>query len=279
MNRENSFSERHGFNEIHEVPITIRNDAPYALRGILVDLAYEFGLRPSTLRNLVCRRLRTRADQNNWSEYPNIDYEVRGLIDECAWFKVYDILEDIVNEINETSDQNQLAKFQAEINMVFIEHGIGWKLVDGVITYRGPEGIDKLLVSAVETEVSKGYKTSANELHEAIKDMSRRPNADITGAIQHAIASLECVAREVSGSKETLGQWLKKHPDAFPKPLGEYVEKIWGFACEHGRHLIESGEPSLDEAELVLGLCATLGNYLSKKGKILPKLSKDGAMV
>lgn len=270
MSRKDSFSKRNGFNEITEAPITVRNDAPYEFRGILVDLAYEYGFKPTTMRDLVCRQLRTRPDRNNWSEYPNIDNEVRGLVDECPWFKVYDILEEIVAQVHEQGHENTREEFQTEINEVFLAQGIGWKLVDGVMTYRGPEGIDKILAIAVATESAQGHRTAANELHEAIRDMSRRPNADPTGAIQHAIASLECVARDVSGSKDTLGRWLKNHPEAFPKPLGDYVEKIWGFASEHGRHLIESGEPSMDEAELVLGLSATLGSYLSKKGKAHP---------
>lgn len=270
MSRKDSFSKRHGFNEIHEAPITVRNDAPYEFRGILVDLAYEFGFKPKTLRELVCRQLRTRADPNNSTEYPYVDSEVRGLIDDCPWFKVYDILEEVATQVHRLSRQNPPEEFQTEINEVFMMHGIGWKLVDDVVTYRGSEGIDKILADAVATETTQGHRTAANELHEAIRDMSRRPNADPTGAIQHAIASLECVAREVTGSKETLGKWLRVHPDAFPKPLGEYVEKIWGFASERGRHLVESGEPSMDEAELVLGLSATLGSYLSKKGKANP---------
>jgi hypothetical protein len=267
MSRRDSFSKRNGYNEINEAPITVRNDAPYEFRGILVDLAYEYGLSPSILRELVCRQLRTRADQSNWSPYPNIDNEVRGLIDDCPWFKVYDILEEIARKVSLINHETR-QDFEREINEVFMVHGIGWKLADGVVIYRGPEGLDKILAVAVITEQGKGHRTAANELHEAIRDMSRRPNADPTGAIQHAIASLECVAREVSGSKDTLGRWIKNHPEAFPKPLGDYVEKIWGFSSEHGRHLVESGEPSIDEAELVLGLSATLGSYLSKKGKV-----------
>lgn len=82
----------------------------------------------------------------------------------------------------------------------------------------------------MKTEVNAGHNTAANELHEAINDMSRRPQPDPTGAIQHSIASLECVARDVSGSKETLGKWLQKNRDAFPRPLGEYVEKKFGVS-------------------------------------------------
>ena len=43
-----------------------------------------------------------------------------------------------------------------------------------------------------------GSKLS-NEIHEALKDISRRPTPDRTGAIQHSIAAMECTAREVAG--------------------------------------------------------------------------------
>ena len=57
-------------------------------------------------------------------------------------------------------------------------------------------------------------------------DLSRRPNPDITGAIQHAMAALECIARTVCGDgSSTLGALLKRNPDLIPKPLNEAVEK------------------------------------------------------
>lgn len=265
MSRSDDFSRRNGFSEAQEAPITIRNDAPYEFRGLVIDLAYEQGIKHEVLRELVCLQLKTRPDKNNWST-PNIDREIHDLVDSCQWYEVYDILEKICLHLSDDGYRHYGADFENEINDVFLLQGIGWKLVDGKVTFRGDEGLDAILAESVSTLNQQSHKTASNELHEAIKDMSRRPTADPTGAVQHAIASLECVAREVSGSKDTLGRWLKNHPDAFPKPLGEYVEKIWGFASEHGRHLIESGEPSMDEAELVLGLSATLGSYLSKKG-------------
>lgn len=271
MERKDFFSKRNGFNEISEIPITVRNDAPYNFRGVLVDVAYEYGFTPHTLRSLVCRLLRTRENQDNWSAFPNVDHEVKGLIDECEWFKVYDILEEIARQVPQISHDKVAQEFQQEINEIMMVQGIGWKLVNGEVTYRGEEGLDQLLTLAVSTEIKRGHKTAANELHEAIKDMSRRPEPDLTGAVQHAMASLECVAREISGSKETLGKWLKKYPEAFPKPLGDCIHDLWGFACEHGRHLSESAEPAMDEAELVLGLSATLGSYLAKKGSLIKR--------
>ena len=85
---EKPFSKRHGFHRPAETEISVRHDAPHEFRGVLVDLAYECGFRPKRLRPLVCRILRKREDTNNWTEYPNIDYEVRNLIDDCEWYRV-----------------------------------------------------------------------------------------------------------------------------------------------------------------------------------------------
>lgn len=265
MSVSGRFSKRHGFHEITEAPITVRNDAPYELRGVIVDIAYEFGFTPKSLRELVCRVLRSRPDQDNWSEYPNIDNELRRLLDDCEWFYVYDVLEAIARQVPRLSREKTEQEFHDEVNLYFMRHGIGWKLINGLLAYRGDEGIEQILSNAVATQKITQHQTAANELHEAIKDMSRRPNSDTTGVIQHAMASLECVARDVSGSKDTLGAWLKKNQSIFPQPVNIAVEKLWGYASENGRHLTESQNPSIEEAELVLGLSATLGSYLAKK--------------
>ncbi len=264
MNNQERFSRRFGHQD-QEAPITVREDAPDNFRAALVQIAYANGYTPKPLRDVVCRVLRVRPDPSNWSEWPNIEQEVQHLVDNCPWFRVYDIVEELADTYDDY--QRPYQPFEQDINETLIEQGIGWKLEGKRLVFRGPESLDTLLRVAVKTEVNAGHNTAANELHEAIMDMSRRPQPDPTGAIQHSIASLECVARDVSGSKDTLGKWLQKNRDAFPSPLGEYVEKIWGFASNHGRHLVEAGEASMDEAELVLGLSATLGSYLSKKGK------------
>ena len=96
--------------------------------------------------------------------------------------------------------------------------------------------------------------------------MSRRPTPDITGAIQHSLACLECVAREVTGDRNaTLGELIKKHPNIVPKPLDSAIEKIWGFTSEQGRHLREGQAPEYLEAELVVELSSAIATYLGKK--------------
>ncbi len=115
------------------------------------------------------------------------------------------------------------------------------------------------------TAVSERH-TAQNELHSALRDISRRPDPDLTGAVQHALAALECVARDVCGDpKATLGGILERHPGLLPGPLDAAVEKIWGYASEMGRHVREGREPQRAEVELLVELAAAVSTYLVKK--------------
>jgi hypothetical protein len=260
------FSERHGHSSSTAATITIRNDAPHNFRGVLVDIGYECGFRPNTLRPLVCKILRKRADDDNWSEYPNIDSEIRRLIDEADWYRVYDIVEAMACTIESGNIGGDSSRFESELNDFFASSGIGWKLRGTVLEARGSDALETALRSANEGLVCAGMSTAQSELHEALRDLARRPNADTTGAIQHSMAALECVARQACGNeKATLGEIIKRYKDLIPKPLDEAVMKLWGFASENARHLSEGRMPSYEEAELLVGVVASVSSYLSKR--------------
>jgi len=262
-----SFSKRHGF-KLPEKEITIRYEAPEELREAIISIAYDIGYSPKTLRPVICKILRKRPDPNNWSEYPNIDGEIHDLIHGCEWFQVYDIIEGIYQDIYNRFNF-RVADFEKEINIYFKTEGIGWQLVDGRVEIRGSESFEESVKQAVQLSEAASYRTASNEIHEALTDLSRRPNPDITGAIQHSMAALECIAREISmDQKATLGEVIKNNPDLVPEPLDQSIEKAWGFASEMGRHLREGREPNYEEAELMVGLCATFCIYLIKKSGI-----------
>lgn len=260
------FSKRHGYHESHEKEISVRQDAPHELRGVLVQLAYECGFRPQSLREVVCRLLRKRPDQNNWSEYPNIDREVHELVDDCDWYRVYDIIEGLAVAMGEAPYSYDAGKFESELNDYFLENGIGWKLSAGVIEMRGPEVFEEVVVTAEHALETRKLSTARNELHEALRDLSRRPSPDVTGAIQHSMAALECVAREACGDeKANLGDIMKRYGDIVPRPLDEAISKAWGYASENARHIREGREPTFEEAELVVGIVSALSTYLARK--------------
>ena len=265
MSDRERFSDRHGFTASREDPeITVRNDAPQHLREAVLMIAYDCELSPSPVRDIICRVLRARPDRGNWSEYPNIAGEVEYLIDDCEWFEVYDIIEEIYRFISRREESP--ASFSKEINKYFLKNGIGWQLVGGELQIRGSEAFEKTVHAAQEVLEDTGRTTASGEIHQALADLSRRPDPDITGAVQHGMAALECVARDVfDDPRATLGELIKKHSDVFTPPLDQCLEKAWGFASERGRHIREGRDPAFEDAELVVGLASVVATYLVKK--------------
>lgn len=255
------FSKRLGI-EVPEKEITIRNDAPAELRAYIPEVYYEINKYPSEVRSIVCRALRTAPDQDNWSDN-NVKWEVQCLLAECDWYKIYDIIEILASKLSSESD---IKYFHEEINAYFKEKGIGWKLENGRIESRGDEEFEVAVKDVVQILEERELSTAKREINEAIKCISRRPEADITGAIQHSLAALECVSREVAGDKKmTLGELIKNHPEMVPVPLDKAISMMWGFSSEQGRHLREGRTPKFEEAELMVHLSASLCSYLGKK--------------
>lgn len=271
MHPDPTFSDRHGYS-LPEAEITIRHEAPDWLRSLIVRAAYETGLRPSDLREILCSLLFEVPDPSNWSEFPNVDNEVYSLLANAEWFQVYDFIELVADELIKmdqtasVSDLSPLAHFTSKLNEGFIRKGVGWKLVERRIQIRGPESFEVTVRQAKDLLEATGLQVAREEIHQALSDLSRRPAADVTGAIQHGMAALECVAREATGNpKATLGELLKKYPDLLPKPLDDALGKIWGFTSERGRHLRENDSPDIREAELVVELAGSITSYLVKK--------------
>jgi len=262
MNNIN-FSKRYGFKS-EPKEIDIREDAPAELRNFIILTLYNLDYKPSFIRDIICQILKV-FHQGNWTEFPNIDYEIKDLINKSPWFKVYDMIEILYKRI----DKKHKQKFEEEINEYFFVKGIGWQLIEGTINFRGDEIFESNLRKAEKILDNSGLKTSSDEIKEAINDLSKRPEPDITGSIQHSLAALECTAREISGDKSaTLGALIKKHNSIVPKPLDDVISKLYGFASEQGRHLQEGRVPEFNEAELAVSLSCALSSYLARKIKI-----------
>ena len=258
-NPESPFSERFGYSA-PDAEITVREDAPEVVRIGITQLAYGAELSGKAMRELTCAVLLKRPDPNNWGP-ENVTREVDDLINEAPWYKIYDLAERIHAEVGRHDyTGTRQDDFAGRLNQLFREKGIGWQMEDGKIMVRGSEAFALATHDAVETMREAGTPTAANEIHEALRDISRRPEADVTGAIQHAMAALECVAREVDGSTDTLGSIINRLP--LPPPLDGALHRMWGFASQQGRHLEEGRTPQFAEAELVVTVASAVSVYL-----------------
>src|SRR5690606_16172392 len=148
---------------------------------------YDLNKNPSDLRTITSRVLKIPPDSNNWSEFPNIDWEVGQHLENCEWYLIYDIIEVIIQKLNPKEKET----FTNEINEYFITNGIGWKIVNGQIETRGDEVFETVVKTVVSVLDVAKLQTAKTEIREALNDLSRRPTPDITGAIQHSLACLE----------------------------------------------------------------------------------------
>lgn len=271
------FSTRHGY-QPPDAEITIRFEAPTEMREIVIQIAQEEGLGPSALRGIICGIKRVPEDPNNWSEYPNINEEVSQKVRSAEWWEVYDFIEEAFRWIQRRQQQrvssneepeHSAERFQGEINKYFRRKGIGWQLVDGKIETRGPAMDEEIRKTAIRLLEESNRPDAAGQIEEAHRDLSRRPNPDLTGAVHHSLGALECVVKSFLGAKgakkETLGELIKKRPDFFPQPLDQAVDKLWGFGSQKGRHIQEGKLPSFEDAELVVTLAAGLVTYLLRR--------------
>jgi hypothetical protein len=220
------------------------------------------GFNYTQIRELTCPVLHTFPDPNNWSEVPNVRDEVVGLLKECVWYRVYDIIEHVYTHFWQPEMSE---RFAVQVNELFLEHGIGWQMVGGRVVTRGPEEFEHAVAQAVAVLGGAGYGTPKAELEEARRDLSRRPEPDITGTIQHCMAALECTARIAADDpRATLGDLIQRHSTdlGIPRPLDNAIERIWGYASEMGRHLREGRVPDRKEAELLLSVAAAVINYI-----------------
>jgi hypothetical protein len=224
----------------------------------------ELDLSPGTVRSALCAVLRQLPDPNNWTPYPNIWEECQQLMYGAPWYRVYDFVELFHDRLANSQDPDRAEQWAASVNEYFVEAGVGWRLVDGQLESRGQEAFETAVDTARRALDDATLTTAKQEIHEALHDLSRRPDPDLTGAVQHAMAALECTAREAAEDpRATLGEILRRYPDVVPKPLDESLSRMWGYASEMARHIREGRTPSRAEAELVVTVAAAVCSYLA----------------
>ena len=85
----------------------------------------------------MCFVTKETEDRNNWAENDFMKSEVQSILENCPWYRIYDIIESFYQQINDKIG------FEKEVNEYFVEKGIGWKLVHGILETRGKRLLSK----------------------------------------------------------------------------------------------------------------------------------------
>ncbi|MBX3097827.1 MAG: hypothetical protein KF812_13310 [Fimbriimonadaceae bacterium] len=243
-----------------------RNVAPEPFRAVVVALPLTLeGIYAKGTREALCRGLKKLPDSQNWSK-DNIVSEVHSLIQDAEWYQVYDGAEAIADEILRRHMVDEYALYEEELNRTLEECSVGWRMVNARFEVRGDEAVQAIQDRSLTQIAESGLTVATSEMKEAIADLSRRPEPDLSGAVTHAYASLESIAKHCTNeTKGTFGDILKWHPNLLPEPLKSAAEKFWGFASENARHAKEGRRLDTAEVEMAVGAAAVLSSFLLRR--------------
>ena len=256
-----TFSKRQGYRNTF-AEITLREDAPEELRSAIPTIARHQNMSPETLRNIVSRVLLVDVNESHVSKQ-SIYLEVKEQLNECKWFEVYDIAEEIYSQLSQSSSKSA-KEYSDRLNHFFYEHGIGWEMKNGEIRFRSADKFIEVLYAAATTTQKSNRPRAESEIREAISDILRRPNPDLSGAIHHAMAALEAIARDTTGKRSsTLGNLIPQLD--LPKPFDEALKQLWNFASEGARHAKEGTKLNFSETKLLVSVTCATCTYLIER--------------
>jgi hypothetical protein len=277
-----SFSQRHQF--VKPPEISVREELPSKLRRPIAEIAAR-RVGSKTFRQIV----EGVSDPYRINPKPPSQAAVWGSIfgsgdtdfiaasetlDRSPWFRVYDIVEAVHRQLVRQDKRSGIPVegaphapvFEREINKYFVHAGIGWQLVNGEIVTRGNEAFEGTVKTAVAVLEKHAKPTAAGHLQFAISALSARPKANTSGAVAQATSAVECVLGEITGQVMTLGKYLDKNPTLFHPALKKGLDGIYGYASDEGaRHGKEGTEPTHEDAEFAVAVCAAVCTLLTRK--------------
>ncbi|MDE2833620.1 MAG: hypothetical protein OXM02_03785 [Bacteroidota bacterium] len=127
-----------------------------------------------------------------------------------------------------------------------------------------PESLTRNRIKAPKMTGRAGLTVAENEIREAQLDILRKPAPDITGALQHARAALECTCSEVAGGKKGKFSHIVAELE-LPIKLRTATDALWAFASDRAVHPREDkAKINFHEAELVVALVTALCSFIAQ---------------
>lgn len=271
---ENRFSREHGFEPIPEslasdqIPEWVREEIPYLAQhlnsiGLLPNPAFVFKLNHA---------LREFWREYNYGRIPSaaaIWSNITLALKKANWSRVLDVCQLIYHTILEVYGNERASRFNAELNKVFYESGVAWRMdedrFERVIHPEAGESIHRARLILAEPR----FQAPAEQFKLALNQFNDRPEPNYKDSINNAIESVEGMVRIISGNKSgLLPQILRREPfksNVHPT-LIEALIKLYAFRGDETAHgIVEPFHVAPEEAELVLGMVTANIVYLANK--------------
>lgn len=269
------FSERMGFVKVSDA---FQIDSiSQELRNRIYNFIDEEYLTRDDLRNSIYKEIHInfyKLKQNQFKYYSGtLRYRHKtsfeDSFDKSNWYKIYDLLEFIVQMYTSYSNFAEYVAYCSEpfiikINQILEEERSGYRIVDGLVT----PIIDNNEIESIEEAINQQDNASIH-LKTALQHLSNKHKPDYRNSIKESISAVEAVLRNITGDSN-FGNAIKNIKDRIelPNSLKDGFEKLYGYTnSKQGiRHaLMEETELKLEDAKFMLISCSAFINYLKAK--------------
>jgi hypothetical protein len=231
---EERFSLRYGYEVKPENPIF--DEAPKRLRFLILRSFQKYFYThqvPGIIGEALCHaELITKgfSREKIWGElYPYIE--------KAAGWEIYNLIERMYVEAQK-GQHSQDKQFEDDINRLFGEEGIGWKLRGGKLERTLPEAALEQVDAAFKELGNPRFAPALAQIIAAYKAYNARPQRGLD-VCSNAFDGWESVAKEVFGlPTATLGDVLKeaRSRKSFASETITTLEKLSTLAHNHFRH-------------------------------------------
>jgi hypothetical protein len=229
------FSLRYGYELKPEHPIF--DEAPKRLRFLLVkSLQKYFNLYDSTrlASEVLCDpdlMLLVATPGQLWTQlFPYLE--------RCKGWEVYNLIEPMYAELCKSAKHYYATEFQSELNQLFGEESIGWRLKDGKLERTLPVAAREQVDAVFKELGNPRFAPALAHIISAYKAYNARPQRGLD-VCSNAFDACESVAKEVFGlPTATFGGVLAeaRNKKGFATETISTLEKLYSLSNNHFRH-------------------------------------------
>ena len=275
------FSERYGFSPPKGIQLkSMDKELRISLWNVIQNYFFKFIERPNILMRRAGNSFYFFFRNEIWGQHlkkPVDDLKPQYLISQFReiffsnldWYKVYDLVELIVNKYPIFSYKNRKIDFIKRCNSVLQRENSAYRIIGSIMApITSKEEINEIEEALDQKD---HFKPITIHIKDALTFLSDKEKPNFRNSIKESISAVESICQIIAKDKKaTLGQALKKIEELIPihKALKNAFSQLYGYTSEEGgiRHaLLAEPNVEFEDAKFMLVSCSAFVNYLKEK--------------
>jgi hypothetical protein len=192
---------------------------------------------------------------------PNAYRSFKSTFFECEWFKAYDFLEFVVQEMSSGEEPFFTSEVIQGFNRILERYSCAFRIIDNQIV----PITDPVEIKAIEAAVSDPSTEAREHLKTALLHLGNKESPDFRNSIKESISAVEAVCREISGKESATLSDALKAIDRIHPALQRAFDSLYGYTSDGSgiRHALKDESTAThSEAVFMLVTCSAFIGYL-----------------